>query len=206
MNSHSQFRLGAVLLAAGASSRMGKSKPLLRWDDNSVIEHLIRLWKTLATQVSVVIFAKDQALATELDRLQISDRVLNQNPECGMFSSIQCAAAWRDWRPELTHWAIVLGDQPHLSKATLSAVVQFANENPDNICQASRRGRPRHPVILPRAEFLNLVTFPGATLKDFLSEARDRVKLLELDDAALDFDIDRPEDYEAALRLFPPSR
>src|SRR6476646_3529895 len=127
MNSHSQFHLGAVLLAAGASSRMGKSKPLLRWDDNSVIEHLIRLWKTLATQVGVVIFAMDQALATELDRLQISDRVLNNNPERGMFSSIQCAAAWEGWEKDLTHFAIILGDQPPLATAPLSAVVQFAN-------------------------------------------------------------------------------
>jgi len=206
MNSHSQFRLGAVLLAAGASSRMGTSKPLLRWDDNSVIEHLVRLWKTLAAQVAVVISAKDQALATELDRLQISDRVLNQNPERGMFSSIQCAAAWEGWEKDLTHFAIILSDQPHLSTSTLSFVVEFAMKHPDNICQASRKGRPRHPVILPRADFVTLATSSKPTLKDVLSEARDRVRLLELDDAALDFDIDRPEDYEAALRLFLPLR
>src|SRR4051794_14728153 len=152
MISHPNFRLGAVLLVAGASARMGKSKPLLSWDDNSVIEHLLNLWNGLVPQVGVVVSSADQPLASELDRLGIHDRIVNFQPERGMFSSIQCASTWEGWRADLTHFAIVLGDQPHLSQATLSAVIEFAMKNPVNICQPSREGRPRHPVILPCAD------------------------------------------------------
>src|SRR3954471_8873299 len=179
MISHPNFRLGAVLLAAGASSRMGKSKPLLSWDDNSVIEHLLNLWNGLVLQVGVVVSSADQPLASELDRLGIHDRIVNFQPERGMFSSIQCASRWEGWRADLTHFAIVLGDQPHLSKATLSAVVEFAIKNPESIFQPSREGRPRHPVILPRAQFASIAEFQRETLKDFLSERRDHLQLIE---------------------------
>src|ERR1043166_8621287 len=85
------MKLGVVILAAGASSRMGRPKLLLPWRNTTVIGHLLDQWSILgASPVVVVCAARDPLLPAELDRLGFptGGRVLNPNPELGMFSSI----------------------------------------------------------------------------------------------------------------------
>jgi molybdenum cofactor cytidylyltransferase len=199
----------AVILAAGASTRMGRPKMLLPWGDDSVLGHTLRLWNALpAAQIAVVCSGSDTAAAAELDRLPFPGigRIVNPDPIRGMFSSIQCAAAWTGWKSGLTHWALMLGDQPHLRLATLRALANFAGQNPDCICQPGRNGHPRHPVWLPRSQFSQLATSTEADLKAFLQSQPAQVKLIELDDPGLDLDLDYPEDYQKAWALHLQSR
>ena len=196
--------LGAVILAAGSSSRMGRPKMLLPWRDTTILGHLIRLWTKLpASQVAVVHAAADTLLETELNRLEfpVQNRIANPAAKRGMFSSIQCAANWPGWNIRLTHWAIILGDQPHLRPETLSALANLAAKHPKNICQPGRHGRPRHPILLPREVFKALENSTAATLKEFLQPFAAKVKLVEADDPGLDLDLDHPADYEKALKL-----
>ena len=194
--------LGAVILGAGRSSRMGQPKLLLPWGETTVLGHLARQWSELgARQVAVVTAAADAALETELQRLNFpsENRIRNHAPERGMFSSIQCAAQWPGWSSTLTHWAILLGDQPHLRVGTLQSVITFAAMHPDQAVQPARNGRPRHPVLLPKALFRELAASTAPDLKEFLS--RHESALCECGDPGLDLDIDRPEDYDRALSL-----
>ena len=131
--------------------------------------------------------------------------MLNPTPQHGMFSSIQCAARWSGWSAALTHWVIVLGDQPHLRLDTLRALLDFAGKQSNRVCQPSRRGRPRHPVVMPKTVFVALQDSRAETLKEFLRALPSGVALCELDDPGLDFDMDTPADYELALRLFQES-
>src|SRR5262245_31955866 len=111
--------LGVVILGAGRSERMGRPKLLLPWGKTSVLGHLIGQWEGLgAKQIAVVCAEGDSAMHAELNRLEVPHvgRSLNPAPGRGMFSSIRCAAEWSGWRDGLTHWVIVLGDQPHLSR------------------------------------------------------------------------------------------
>ena len=196
---------GVVILAAGASSRMGKPKMLLPWGGTTVLGHLIVQWKALrAGQIAVVLATGDQPVSAELDRLDFpgANRVVNPTPERGMFSSIQCAARWSGWNAELTHWVIVLGDQPHLRSDTLRSLLDFAGAHSNQVCQPSRRARPRHPVVVPKTIFAELKVSQVETLKEFLQTSPSGASLCELDDPGLDFDVDTPADYEQALRLF----
>jgi len=195
---------GVVVLAAGASSRMGKPKLLLPWGETSVFGHLIGQWQALgAKQIAAVHGAGDKAIGRELDRLgfPVANRIANPQPGRGMFSSVQCAAAWGEWNSALTHWVIVLGDQPHLRHETLRTLLDLAAAHPEKICQPSRRGRPRHPVVLPKAIFEQLKESREETLKQFLHNHTSAVELREMDELGLDFDMDTPADYERALRL-----
>ena len=199
------LHFGVVILAAGASSRMGRPKLLLPWAGTSVLGHLIGQWTALrARQIAVVCATGDKAMSDELDRLAFpkADRVVNPTPERGMFSSVQCAARWSGWNAQLTHWAIVLGDQPHLRPGTLKALLDFAAANPQRVCQPSRRGRPRHPVIAPKTIFTEMNNSPAGTLKEFLQALPTGAVLCELDDPGLDFDMDTPAEYQQALRFF----
>jgi molybdenum cofactor cytidylyltransferase len=121
-----------------------------------------------------------------------------------MFSSVQCAARWNGWNTALTHWAIVLGDQPQLRRETLRALLDFVAARPGEICQPSWSGRPRHPVVLPGSIFRRLRDCAQDNLKDFLNNAAAPASLCASDDPGLDMDLDTPLDYEKALRLLGP--
>jgi molybdenum cofactor cytidylyltransferase len=194
---------GVVILAAGRSARMGKPKLLLPWGRTSVLGHLIGEWQALgARQIAVVYAPGNLTIQAEMDRLGFPtrDRITNPAPERGMFSSIQCAARWPGWRAGLTHFAIVLGDQPHLQRQSLRQLLDFSAGHPARVCQPARRGHGRHPVLLPRSGFRRLAGSRARTLKGFLAANGRQVALCEQDDPGLDLDIDRPEDYEQVVR------
>jgi molybdenum cofactor cytidylyltransferase len=182
---------------------MGRPKLLLPWGRTSVVGHLIKQWRALgAKQIAVVCAADNAALSLELDRLRFpaTGRIINPSPDRGMFSSIQCAAQWPGWQATITHWAIVLGDQPHLDPQTLQRVLDFAAAHRSSVCQPAHLGRPRHPVLLPKASFRRLASSTALTLKEFLSASPRKVAFCELDDPGLDLDLDTPQDYQKALK------
>ncbi len=150
---------------------MGQPKLLLPWGETSILGHLIKQWQQLhCKQIAVVCSQGDAGINLELDRLKFpkSARVINPHLERGMFSSIQCAAEWEGWQRVLTHWAIVLGDQPHLRFETLQAVVDFSAANPGKVCQPRKDGHRYHPVVLPKNAFERLARYTGIDLKEFL--------------------------------------
>lgn len=190
--------LGVVILGAGASVRMGQPKLLLPWRDTTVIGQILSDWRESgAAQIAIVMRPNDVALATELDRLGLepANRIENPQPEQGMFSSILCAANWSGWRSEICHWAIVLGDQPHLGTATLRRLLDFYTQNLDKICRPVIGGHTGHPVILPKPAFAELKRTRAETLKDFLKLMVGLCVQLEMANPGVLLDIDTPEDY-----------
>src|ERR1017187_7331029 len=142
------FSVGVVILGAGRSARMGQPKLLLPWGGTSVLGHLIEQWQALgARQIAIVCAARDQTMQMELDRLSFAkiNRICNPAPEGGMFSSIQCAVRWPGWQSALTHWAIVLGDQPlflQLADSTAPTLKEFLAAKPGEValCEVDDAG------------------------------------------------------------------
>jgi molybdenum cofactor cytidylyltransferase len=195
-----KISLGVVILGAGASSRMGKPKLLLPWEETTIIGHLISQWQQLgANQIAVVHRPKDELLFAELKRLNFPRQncVENPQPERGMFSSIVCAANWSGWNKEVSHFAIALGDQPHLHLKTLQTLLKFVTQHPASICQPMCGGKTGHPVILTRDVFgeLQLQNSRAETLKDFLKPFSSRSVQCVINDPGVTLDLDTPEDY-----------
>ena len=184
---------------------MGQPKLLLPWGNTSVLGHVIGQWRAVgAAQIAVVLSESNTAIAAELDRAGFpgKDRILNPEPDRGMFSSIQCAARWEDWRSGLALWAVTLGDQPHLRAETLRTLADFAAARPSLFCQPQNRaGRARHPVVLPEDLFRAVADAPDVTFRDFLRRHEAFRALCPMDDPGLDLDIDTPEDYQRAMKL-----
>jgi molybdenum cofactor cytidylyltransferase len=198
---HSKFTNGVAILGAGASSRMGRPKLLLPWNDTTVIGQIIRQWRELgAAQIAVVHRPNDAALFAELGRLNFpaSDRIENSHPERGMFSSVICAANWAGWQKKISTWAIALGDQPHLQTAALRSLLEFAGRNAAAVCQPEFGGHGRHPVILPHVVFDELKSSHAGSLKEFLKSASCRTATFAVNDPGLALDLDTPEDYQRA--------
>jgi CTP:molybdopterin cytidylyltransferase MocA len=177
---------------------MGRPKLLLPWGQTSVIGHLLAQWRALgARQIALVCRPADRPLAAELRRLGFParHRIVNPEPERGMFSSIVCAARWKGWENGLRAWVIALGDQPHLRLATLRALLAFHGRHADAICQPAFGGRRYHPVVLPRAALDELRRSHAPTLREFLRETEVPLLECEIEDAGLAMDLDQPMDY-----------
>ena len=203
----SALSFGTIILAAGRSQRMGRPKMLLPWGQTSILGHLLAQWQTLgAKQIAVVCAKNDDALQHELNRLAcpIAEQILNPTPEQGMFSSLQCAARWPSWQQALTHFAVALGDQPHLSPETLAAILSFTTAHPNRICQPRHDGHRRHPVLLPRWALQSLSLSTAQDFRQFLDATQETSAYCELADPALMLDLDSPGDYEKALALYGP--
>jgi len=192
-----RLMVAALILGAGSSRRMGTPKLLLPWGRSSIVGHLMRQCQLLgAAQVAIVIASEAVELRRELDSLKFPrrDRILNLQPERGMFGSIQRAARWRGWNKSLTHWLILLGDQPHLRLATFRQLIDFAAQHREKVCQPQSGLRWRHPVVLPKQMFRKLRSSNANTLREFLLGC-ERAGF-ECRDPGLDNDIDTPEDYQ----------
>jgi len=181
---------------------MGRPKLLLPWGSTTVLGQILQQWHEMsARQIGVVCAPGEASKVAELERSAIAGThlITNQNAASGMFSSIRSAACWQGWRTDLTHWAIVLGDQPHLKLTTLRQLVDLATQHDDAVCQPQYQGRFAHPVVLPKHIFFQLAETRHETLKEFLQEQR--VVGCPCDDAGLALDIDSPPDYLQALKL-----
>ncbi len=187
-------QVGVVILAAGASRRMGMSKPLLKWENGTILEHIVRQWQDLGVlQVAVVFDPGQPAIIREMDRLGITARIPNTQATRGMFSSVRAAAGWSGWTPNLKTIGIALVDQPHISTATLAALLAFCAENGDTLCQPEFCGRHGHPVLLPATSFRQIADTTLTSLKDWIaSQPR---SFLDCDDSGICSDLDYPHDY-----------
>jgi len=187
-----------VILAAGASTRMGTCKLLLPWGKKTILTHLLDQWRIAgAAQIAPVIDPSNQPLRKGLAHAGFSpsDWIENGSPQLGMFSSLQEASRWTGWLPTLTHWIISLGDQPHIQISTLRLLLDAARENPTRICQPALNGETAHPIILPASNFRELTQYDIPDLRTYI-RMREALRLrVTVEDAGVSRDLDTPEDY-----------
>ena len=189
---------GVVILAAGASTRMGRCKLLLRWGDKTILTHLLGQWRSAgAAQIAPVIDPSNQLVRKALEDagFSSSDWIENSSPQMGMFSSLQEASRWTGWRSTLTHWIISLGDQPHIQISTLCLLLDATRKNPTRICQPALHGHAAHPIVLPARNFRELAQSEMADLRTYVRTCESLRVRFAVEDAGVSEDLNTPEDY-----------
>lgn len=194
---------GAVVLAAGMSTRMGRQKLLLPFAASTVIGHVVAELQRSAVRDVHVVIGHDAAEVCAA--LEGSGAVCVENPdyETGMLSSVRAGlrsapAAW-------TAALIALGDQPLLRSHTVDALLEIHRESRDQIVVPTYEGRRGHPLVLPRRYWDDVLTlFDDVGLRGVLHAHAAAVREVALDTATLLTDMDYPEDYRRALETFEP--
>ncbi|MGE5359450.1 MAG: nucleotidyltransferase family protein [Bacteroidales bacterium] len=196
----------AVILAAGASSRMGRPKALLPVGDAGEV-FVTRLAATLleggAEDVVVVAGADAAAIRARLNEAPRLVRII-ENPEweLGQLSSLRHALAAVE-RPGVRAVMAIPVDMPLVAAKTVRALREAYMGGEWLVVRPARGARHGHPVIFDRALFDELRTGdPGGGARAVVASHRGRVLDLELDedDAGAFIDIDTPEDYERYIR------
>jgi len=190
----------AVILAAGASARMGRPKPLVALrDGRTFLEALAQSLRLGGVRgpIAVVTGARRVRVAAEARRLGL---VPVHNPR---HREGQLASARTGLRAALRAGARVIlllpCDMPHLRAATVAALLRAAPPS-----RPSLRGRPGHPLALDAASARALLAQSGATsLREAMARARVRPRAIAVGDPAVRENVNREGDlrrWEATNR------
>ena len=186
-------RLAALVLAAGASTRLGQPKQLLRYQGELLIERAVRIAREAgADPVFVVLGSNYQPVFEVLSGVEPPVRVLlNQAWQRGMGHSIAlgAAAAERDGADDLL---VMTCDQIRVTPEHLRALVEVSHR--DHVVASEYAEHRGVPALFPEFSFHALQELRGDR------GARDLLQQEDVLSVALPFgdvDIDTPADLES---------
>jgi molybdenum cofactor cytidylyltransferase len=188
-------RIGAVVLAAGASRRMGQPKMLLRWGNTSVIGRVIQVLNDAGIVEPVVVTGRSaDEVQNELQAFSVR-RVHNPDYEkTEMLQSLQLGlTALAD---ELDAFLVVLGDQPQIELAVVRQIIDRFEQEAPALIIPSYQMRRGHPWLVRKDLWESLRSLPAeATMRTFINQHADQIEYLNVDTSSILMDLDTPEDY-----------
>ncbi len=186
--------IAVIVLAAGKSSRMGMTKPLLRLGATTVIERVAASASRAGVADIVVVTGHDSdKVAPVIDRLAVR-RVHNPDYESGMFSSVQTGV--RALREDVEAFFILPADYPLVRTKVLDRLVHAFREDQGRILHPTCCGLHGHPPLIPgryRAKLLQANR--EGNLRSFLDCHSNHEVEVEVEDATILMDMDTAEDY-----------
>lgn len=198
----SEPTIGAMILAAGRSSRMGTHKLLLPLGDQPIIAHVaLAALHSTATPLVVVLGRDAEQVRAALPPGRIVTTV-NAAYADGLAGSVRvgldCLLAHEG--AALAGVLILLGDQPLVTATLLGHILASACETPDAIIAASYGGARGNPVYFPRSLFDELAALSGDEgARPLLKRHPKRLRLVELGATEAALDVDDAADYERVL-------
>ena len=184
-----------ILLAAGASRRMGGADKLLQpLDGETLLTRTTRAaLSSVAARVHTVVPPDSPQRTAALEGLRCNIVVARDAAE-GMSASLRAGLAAVSPRADAV--VIALADMPDVGPAEIDRLIAaFDPENGAEICRAvSADGRPGHPVLFSRRFFENLAALRGDEgARTLMAAAGDFLRLVPTEaDHALT-DLDTPE-------------
>jgi molybdenum cofactor cytidylyltransferase len=191
--------IAGIILAAGASSRMGTPKALLDYRGETFLGRLIRVLGAVCEPVIVVLGYHVREIGA---RVPAGVRVVvNPDPDRGQLSSLQTALAVLP--DEADGFAFVPVDSPAAEEGTIAALAgAFERREPSTLFVIPRKDGSRgHPVLAAReiaAEFLALP--PTGEAREVVHRFVDRTHYVDVNDAGIFADIDDPAAYRRLTR------
>lgn len=196
--------VGAVVLAAGGGTRMGRQKLLLDAGGRPLVRHVVDAAARGGCDEVVVVYS-DPAVADAV--ADVARCVENREAASGLASSLRVGLD--SLRDHAAGALILLGDQPLVHPRTVEALLRsWRREGARAAAAAGYEGgdapgpRWRPPVVLDRSLFSELRSLSGDEgARQYLAAHPELVDVVPTTDPP--HDVDTPEDYAKIVNLFP---
>ena len=192
--------VAAILLAAGASRRMGTCKQLLQLDGVTVLARCLNTLLHGGIEEVVVVVAPSGDEVSRAAAAFPVRVVRNPEPDGDMAASI-CTG--RDALPPSASGVVIaLCDYPLVRAETIARLAEEHRQAPGSIIIPCHDGHRGHPPLLPRRLLDDLET--PLTLRDLLRDNKELIRHLEVPDDGVLIDMDTPEDYHRIAAMHRP--
>ncbi|MEN1784353.1 MAG: nucleotidyltransferase family protein [Bacteroidota bacterium] len=149
-----------LILAAGASRRMGQIKQLLPWGKHTLLEQALTEAQKVSNQVSVVLGAHAEKIKTVLPP-QVQT-IFNPAWQQGMGTSIAVGVRYvLKQKSAVNAVLVLLGDQPLLGATHLNQLLVAHQQHPDRIIATAYPKNPGVPALFPANYFGRLQQLNG---------------------------------------------
>jgi molybdopterin-guanine dinucleotide biosynthesis protein A len=189
----------AVILTGGKSSRMGRPKALLPFDDEPLIVHLVRNLKRMFAE-TIVVASPEQELPS-LSAALVRDEIAYQGPVSGIYYGLKAATK------EVCF--VTSCDAPFLSLPLISHLLSQISEWDVVVPYWQERFQPLHAAYRRSVAPLLREQLDRGELRPILLYQKVRTRKIDEDDIrrldpeGLSFlNMNTPEDYADALRLW----
>lgn len=184
-----------IVLAAGASSRMGSPKPLLDVDGSTFLERAVHLLREGGCRYVIAVVGPDDDWTARLADVSGAAVVINDKPGAEQIDSLQLGIANL---PDDCEGAVILPvDFPCVIPDTVRQLIAEFREGTCLIINPSYDGTVGHPVLIVRALFPELLRpdLPQGARSVIEAHAAES-RVIEVKDPGVAIDIDTPADYE----------
>jgi len=188
--------VGAVVLAAGKSERMGQNKLLLPLNGKALIEGVLNALSAagIGEQVIVLGYKPEQVVEALKPRLNTLKIMVNEDYEQGMISSFQVGLQMMSY---VDAAFLVLGDEPIFDPNLLNKMIQQMENSQGKalIVSPIHKGKKGHPLLFHRRLFTEILSLKSPqTIREIVHRHADRLLTIEAPQWTI-MDIDTPEDY-----------
>jgi molybdenum cofactor cytidylyltransferase len=189
-----------ALLAAGASSRMGRHKLLLPLAGKPIIAWpILAACESRAGEILVILGRDASAVQEELPPGRYRT-LINTAFEQGQGTSVALAAS--SVSREVAGLMVLLADQPFMDTISINLILLAAEKYPDHIIMGEINGHSGHPVYLPQRLFANLRTLSGDIgAREIIAKERSATLYEPLTNELAHLDVDTIEDYLQAQKM-----
>jgi molybdenum cofactor cytidylyltransferase len=188
---------GIVILAAGASTRLGKPKQLLQFRGKTLLAHAVNEATNSNADAVVVIFGKDADLfKKEIDEKKVRVAI-NSSWEEGMASSVRLGLdTLLNDKPYIDAVIFMVCDQPHISSSILNELIKAQQKTTKQIATCNYGESIGPPALFHKKYFKELMKLSGdAGARKIIQQNMNDVATILFPDGRID--IDTNEDYEA---------
>lgn len=189
---------GIVILAAGASTRMGRPKQLLPYGRDSFLSHTVAV--ALASgccPIVVVLGAYAEQVHSEVSQLPVRV-VKNVQWAQGMSTSIRTGIEALSTEPDLEAAVLMLCDQPFVSVQVINQLIRAYQVTGKSIVASEYAGTLGVPVLFKQTLFSELMALSSREgAKQIIRKYTHQAIGVPFSDGAID--IDTPKDYEHLL-------
>lgn len=192
-----QRPIGAIVLAAGMSSRMasmGTPKVLLPWaGGKTILEHIIDQLILARVQYITVVTGNRSDDVGALAEKRGANVVFNPDYKTGeMLSSLK--AGLRAQPAHVAAALVVLGDQPRIQPKIVGQVMMAYAEGKGDLVAPSYQMRRGHPILIDRRYWADLLALPDDGNPRQVINAHP-MAYVNVDNDSVLRDVDTPDDY-----------
>lgn len=191
--------IGALVLAAGLSSRMGQFKLLLPWlEDKPILVHVVS--KLIDYPLKHIVVVTGNRAEEIRETLADFDLSFAHNPDYAEGEILSSLKVGLKNMPETVDAILVVpGDLPQIPLSVLQAVISAYDG--DSIVVPTHAGKRGHPVMFPRRFWEDILALAADKAPRAILKANpEAVKEVPIDTDAILADIDTPDDYQRELK------